>query len=95
MEVARSSFYASSRADLADDETLVTQIQAVQDEHPFYGYRRITAELRARGAGANHKRVARLMRLHGMQVRPRAAMSRRPTATTTVRSFLTWRKTWS
>jgi len=78
MEVARSSFYDRANTDAADDETLAARIQAVQDEHPFYGYRRITAELRARGVGANHKRVARLMRLHGMQVRPR----RRYVATT-------------
>ena len=33
----------------------------------FYGYRRITKELKARGCEVNHKRVQRLMRLGGIQ----------------------------
>ncbi len=77
MGVARSSFYDTA-ADLTDDTALVARMQAIQDEYPAYGYRRITAELHARGIGANHKRVARLMQLHGMQIRPR----RRYVATT-------------
>src|SRR6188474_1289560 len=47
-------------------------------EFPMYGYRRMAAQLRAEGMLVNRKRVARLMRLHGMQVRPR----RRYVATT-------------
>ena len=78
MGVARSSFYDAADADMADDTALVARMQAVQNECPSYGYRRIIAELRAQGTLANHKRVARLMRLHGMQVRPR----RRYVATT-------------
>lgn len=78
MGVARSSFYDAADADMPDDTALVARMQAVQDEYRAYGYRRIAAELRARGTLANHKRVARLMRLHGMQVRPR----RRYVATT-------------
>lgn len=78
MGVARSSFYDAADADMADDTALVARMQAVQDQCPAYGYRRITAELRAQGTLANHKRVARLMRLHGMQIRPR----RRYVATT-------------
>jgi len=31
-------------------------------EFPYYGYRRITAELQNRGYAVNHKRVLRLMR---------------------------------
>jgi putative transposase len=40
------------------------------EEFPRYGYRRITAQLRAEGVPINHKAVARLMRLRGLQVRP-------------------------
>jgi putative transposase len=78
MAVARSSFYDASNADTPDHTTLVARMQAIQDEYPAYGYRRITAQLRDEGIVANRKRVARLMRLHGMQVRPR----RRYVATT-------------
>ena len=44
---------------------------ALRDEFPFYGYRRVTAQLQAEGTRVNRKRIARLMRLHSMQVRPR------------------------
>ena len=36
-----------------------------------YGYRRVTAQLHAEGILANHKKVMRLMREHGLSVRPR------------------------
>ncbi len=78
MEVARSSFYDAACQDPVDDTALVERMHAIQGEFPAYGYRRITAQLRADGVMVNRKRVARLMRLHGMQVRPR----RRYVATT-------------
>ncbi len=78
MEVARSSFYDTTCPDPVDDTALVERMYAIQDELPAYGYRRITAQLRADGVMVNRKRVARLMRLHGMQVRSR----RRYVATT-------------
>ena len=71
MQVARSSFYDRADLDRPDDTALVARMQAIQDEFPAYGYRRITAQLRAEGALVNRKRIARLMRQHGMQVRPR------------------------
>jgi putative transposase len=78
MEIARSSFYDVASLDPSDDTAMVERMHAIQDELPAYGYRRITAQLRAEGMMVNRKRVARLMRLHGMQVRPR----RRYVATT-------------
>ena len=77
MELARSSYYDASKA-FVDDTALVERMHAIQAEFPAYGYRRITAQLRADGVLINRKRVARLMRLHGFQVRPR----RRYVATT-------------
>lgn len=71
MAVARSSFYDLATLDLTDDTALVERMHVIQEEFPAYGYRRITAQLRAEGVTLNRKRVARLMRLHGMQVRPR------------------------
>jgi len=78
MQVARSSFYDRAIPDRSDDTALVARMQEIQDEFPTYGYRRITAQLRADGVLVNRKRVARLMRLHGLQVRPQ----RRYVATT-------------
>jgi len=41
-------------------------IESIQDELPGYGYRRVTHELRRRGHLINHKRIARLMKMHGL-----------------------------
>jgi putative transposase len=69
MGLARSTFYKNSRS-VADDTSLVERIHAIAEELPGYGYRRITAQLQADGIGVNHKRVSRLMRRHGLQVKP-------------------------
>lgn len=64
----RSTFYYRStarHADLSDDK-IVEMINAIQDEFPGYGYRRVTRELAARGACVNHKRAARIMRERGL-----------------------------
>jgi putative transposase len=58
------------RPPLPDDE-LVAQIEAVIAELPTYGYRRVHAILKrqALAAGlkpANHKRVYRVMKVHGL-----------------------------
>ncbi len=37
---------------------------------PRYGYRRVTAQLKAEGTTINHKTVSRIMRDNGLQVRP-------------------------
>jgi putative transposase len=71
MQVARSALYDAAAREPADDTALVERMHAIQGEFPAYGYRRLTAQLRADGIVVNRKRVARLMRLHGMQVRPR------------------------
>lgn len=70
MGIARSTFYKASQPRM-DATALVEQIHAIRDEFPRYGYRRVTAALRTNGLIVNHKRVSRLMRQHGLQVRPR------------------------
>ena len=43
--------------------TVRSAVQEIALEHErYYGYRRVTAELRRRGMMVNHKRVARIMR---------------------------------
>lgn len=53
------------------DTRLIELIQTIQDELPGYGYRRVTHELRRRGHLVNHKRVARVMKTHGLGIKPR------------------------
>ncbi|GAA3112633.1 transposase InsO family protein [Kribbella aluminosa] len=79
VEIERSSYYAWLKAAPArrqraeDDAALAARIRAVHDDDNTQGAPRITAELNdsAAGAGAaggrvNHKRVARVMREHGI-----------------------------
>ena len=75
VEVARSSFYAwlagaeGRAARQAADQVLAERIRVVHDEDNTYGAPRITAELNdgvPDGERVNHKRVARVMRTHGI-----------------------------
>ena len=54
---------------MADDETvLVERIVALATQYGRYGYRRITALLKAEGWHVNHKRVERVWRQEGLKV---------------------------
>lgn len=70
-----------------DPETVLSQIQALIREHPFWGYRRVHAYLKHRlGIKINRKRVYRLMRGAGLLVspkryKPERAYRRKPQAT--------------
>jgi putative transposase len=51
----------------AVDETAIkATISTIAEQHPTYGYRRITARLKRAGHEINHKRVARLMNELGL-----------------------------
>ena len=52
----------------ADDAALTADIVALATEYGRYGYRRITALLRAAGWAVNVKRVERIWRLEGLKV---------------------------
>jgi putative transposase len=64
--VSRASYYrrfAQAAPEEEEETQLRDAIQQIVIEHRrFYGYRRVTRELRNRGYVVNHKRVARLMR---------------------------------
>ena len=50
---------------------LRSAVQNVVMQHQWrYGYRRVAAELRARGMIVNHKRIARMMREDMLQLLP-------------------------
>jgi putative transposase len=54
---------------VADDEALLTErVVALASEYGRYGYRRVTALLRAEGWRVNHKRVERIWRQEGLRV---------------------------
>jgi putative transposase len=64
---ARSSYYYRPQAD--QEAALRAQIEALATTWPTYGSRRIQAELRRQGYAVSRKRVRRLMRQMGLQVR--------------------------
>ncbi len=66
MDIARSTYYAAPTV-MLDDAELLAAIIAICDEFEAYGWRRVRAALRQRGVVANHKRIRRLMREHGLQ----------------------------
>ena len=74
LSVSPSGFYAwrsrpESPRNIANRELLV-DIRRVHAQHrERYGAPRIHAELRAEGHGVSRKRVARLMRQHGIRAR--------------------------
>jgi putative transposase len=70
MGIARSTYYdAPKRA--ADDTALVDAMHAIKDEFEAYGWRRMQAALGQQGWVANHKKLKRLMREHGLNARRR------------------------
>ncbi|MGB9277802.1 MAG: IS3 family transposase, partial [Terrimicrobiaceae bacterium] len=69
MGIARSTYYASEPS--GDGGELVAAITAICDEFEAYGWRRVRAALRQQGVIANHKRIRRLMREHGLQPKRR------------------------
>jgi transposase InsO family protein len=52
----------------AADQPLIQRLRQLAARHPRYGYRRITALLRAEGRRVNRKRVQRLWRIEGLKV---------------------------
>jgi putative transposase len=62
--VSRSGFYDSLKdVGAVRDVPLMNEIDRIYTDCPFYGSRRITAELNRRGMNVNRKRIQRLMRL--------------------------------
>lgn len=65
--LARSSWYYQPAEECAENLTLMRLLDEQYTRTPFYGIRRMTAWLRQQGYAVNHKRVARLLRLMGLE----------------------------
>jgi putative transposase len=76
LRLARSNFYRAPKARVANDASQ-REIIDLSQKHPRYGYRRITALLRRQGKPINAKRVQRIRRVEGLQVRKKQRRSRR------------------
>jgi putative transposase len=75
MSLAPSTYYhrpkAKSAGAVMAEARLVGRIREICAEFPRYGYRRVTAQLKAEGERVNHKRVSRIMREQDLRVRPK------------------------
>src|SRR4029078_13052139 len=75
MSLAPSTYYYRAKAKSAEavaaEARLVARIHAICAEFPRYGYRRVTAQLKAEGERGNHKRGSRIMREQDLRVRPK------------------------
>ena len=64
----RASYYQKASGESELNLKVMKAIDAEYTSKPFYGYRKMTQQLRKQhGYPVNHKRVARLMRLMGLQ----------------------------
>lgn len=76
LDLGRSSYYYRQQG--AAEEAVRAALRQEAQAWPTYGYRRLGQELRRKGWVVNAKRVRRLMRQMGLQVKRRA---RRPVTT--------------
>jgi putative transposase len=65
--LSRACFYKALKdGEKRQDVPLMKEIDRIYTDWPFYGSRRVTAELNRRGRNINRKRIQRLMRLMGI-----------------------------
>ena len=65
--LARSSYYYQGAGESAENLHLMRLLDGQYTRTPFYGIKRMTAWLETQGYTVNHKRVARLMHLMGLE----------------------------
>lgn len=65
--ISRTSVYYQPRPVDQFTLSIMHKIDEVYTESPFYGVRKITAQLRRDGLAINHKRIHRLMRKMGLE----------------------------
>jgi putative transposase len=65
--LARASLYSEGAPESEENLQLMRLLDEQYMRTPFYGIRRMTAWLETQGYAVNHKRVARLMRLMGLE----------------------------
>jgi len=74
--LARSTFYYRNHRSKGTESLDIRSIDKLYTKHPFYGIRRITNGLKRLGRCINHKRVARLMQVMGLEaIYPKSRLS--------------------
>lgn len=78
LELTRSMFYYKSQ--MNPQEALRMRLKEVAAARPRFGYQRLTVLLRREGWHVNHKRIHRLYREEGLQLRLKTKKKKRVTA---------------
>jgi len=65
--LSRSGYYYEPKGESPENLAFMNRVDEIYTKHPYYGIRKITAQLRREGNPVNRKRIARLMRLMGIQ----------------------------
>lgn len=79
MGMSRSAYYyrpKDKKEKEKRDRDLCKKIKAICYRYPFYGYRRVTAALKRKRLVVNHKKVLKLMKDMGIQVKKRKRYTR-------------------
>jgi transposase InsO family protein len=86
-QIGKSSFYKWKNNGTQEDidRHLRKEIEGIATEFPFYGYRRISKELKRRDLLVNHKKVLRLMKEDNLLCRRKKAF--RPVTTDSDHSY--------
>ncbi|MGB6370402.1 MAG: IS3 family transposase [Atribacterota bacterium] len=67
MGIKRPTLYYKPKGKKETD--IKKKIEEISREHPYYGYRRMTAQLRRDKVMVNHKKVLKIMKELGIQGR--------------------------
>ena len=79
MGISRATYYyrPKNKADKDKwDKDLCKRIKQICYRYPYYGYRRVTAALRRKYIAVNHKKVLKMMRKMGIQVKKKKRFTR-------------------
>jgi putative transposase len=77
IELPRSSYYYNPLGITEEELEIMKYMDKIYTNYPFYGYRKMVAELKRQGQIYNHKRILRLMQVMGIQaLTPKRNLSR-------------------
>jgi putative transposase len=71
IKLPRSSYYYTPKNNMFDQKQLIDRVEAIIEEFPGYGYRRVTRQLQREGLRINHKKVLRIMQNRGLTRKPK------------------------
>lgn len=75
--LSRSSYYYQPIGLKKEELDIMSKIDRIYTNHPYYGVRRITGQLRRQGNNYNHKRISRLMKIMGISaIMPKKNLSK-------------------